>query len=185
MTDLRRGDSCSALHDAPQFGVWTLSQKAEQPSLRIDSLQPSPQRLAAVQAWWSKRVFSLPLQERQERMGSCFHDTPPPPATRSSRGCSLDRAPNWGIHKVQTNQDKTLPAARDEARGGLSVRLLSSVRCRDLPCSVICHLQQHVGINRQTCVNPSSRKLIKSSDIQAAAAAFDDNSPKRGSVEGI
>lgn len=65
-------------------------------------------------------VFTSPSGKAGKNGLFFFHDLPPSLSYQKLQGLqSLDRAPNGAIHKVQQNQDKTLPAAQHEPRRGL------------------------------------------------------------------
>lgn len=96
--------------------------------------------------------FYFPFRKRWEEWAPFFCRRPPllPVQLPKTREAAESRpSPAWGIHKVQQNEDKTLPAALSKRRDGLkwgtldrlSMQLLPSTGCRDFPCSVICHLR--------------------------------------------
>lgn len=106
-------------------------------------------------------MFLLPLQEKVGRMGSFFCRRPPllPVHLPKTREAAESRpSPAWGIHKVQQNEDKTLPAALSKLRYGLKwgnvgqVVHAAPVLYGMQRLSLQCHLSSaaHIGIYRQT-----------------------------------
>lgn len=116
---------------------------------------------AALQTWWSKRVFYF-SPGKVGRMGSCFFSYPHRPFTETQRRQSLDWAPDGEFIKCNKwrqnasscpwwlRMDLTYTGGGDIWQGlQLVMQLLSSPSCRDFSCSVIYHLR-HKSAYRQT-----------------------------------